>query len=459
MLETLNDKKLPENPMGTAPVNKIIIQMGWPAMLSMLVNALYNVVDSIFVGMVSEDSIAAISLVTPIQLFIISIAVGSGVGVKSLVSRSLGGKNYDKANQTASTGMFIALFNGLIWIIFTAFFAKDFIHIYYQEGPIAENALIYLQICGYCAVFVNFQIICENMIQATGDMKTAMYIDLAGGITNIVLDPILIFGWVGPALGVMGAAIATVIGEGVAMVLAIIAMFKKMERIKIKVKGYKADWQVIKEIYAVGFPTIIMQASLPILIMLYNQMLAGISSTAVAVLGVFNRLQSFIFMPVFGLMQGTLPLIAYNFGAGDKDRVIAIKNEAFKLAFIFMAIGLLIFQLFPKTLLGFFSAGEDMIAMGVPALRIISLSFLSASYTIVCSNVFQAMGHGIYSLLNSLIRQLVCVLPLAYLLNEIGGVTLSWASFPLAEIFAVLYSFLVFRHLKKKEIDTLVKVQ
>ncbi|MCQ2548104.1 MAG: MATE family efflux transporter [Clostridia bacterium] len=430
--------------------------MAWPAILSMSISALYNIVDSIFVGMISEEALTAVSLANPIQMVIISFAVGSGVGVNSLISRRLGAHRQAEADQAASTGLWIALFNGILFLILGLIFTKPFVHMYYEDGFIAENAISYMSICLCLSVFICFQCVIEKTLQATGNMKSPMFISLSGAITNIIFDPLLIFG-IGPfpELGVAGAAIATVFGQFVACTIAFIILLKGEHIVTITIKGFKLDWGIVKDIYGVGFPSILMQSIGSVMLIGYNAILAAFSETAVAVLGVYFKLQSFIFMPVFGLNQGLMPLMGYNYGAANKKRLMSCYKHGLVLAYIFMGIGFAIFQIFPEYLLKLFSAGPEMLEVGIPALRIISICFWPAAFGIITSTTFQASGHGFYSLFSSLIRQLVGILPLAYILSRIGGVALSWAAFPLAEILGTCYIIIVFRHLYKTEISKL----
>lgn len=446
-----------ENKMGTMPVRKLLMSMAWPAILSMTINAMYNVVDSIFVSRIGEDALTAVSLVNPIQMMIIAISVGSGVGINSLIARRLGAKNQEAADKAASTSIRIGLFNYLIFFVIGVFFAKPFISGYAEEGTfIFESACQYLQIVCIGSLFLNIQVVLEKVLQSTGNMVAPMKCSLTGAIVNVILDPILIFGLFGmPQMGVAGAALATIIGQMCGMIMGVSIVLRGEHLVNIKIKGFKMDWKIVADIYKVGLPSIVMQSIASVMIIFYNMILVVYSTTAVAVLGVYFRIQSFVFMPVFGLNQGAMPILGYNYGAKNKDRLMKTYKEAFKVALIVMAAGTLLFQAIPAQLLLIFDASEEMLRIGVPALRLISLCFIPAAFGIITGPLFQGTGHGVLSLYASVIRQLVGILPLAYLLIKIGGVTLSWLAFPLAEILGLIYSAIMLRWLYKKEISKL----
>ena len=306
------------------------------------------------------------------------------------------------------------------------------------------------------SLFLNVQVVFEKILQATGNMVGPMICSLTGAVVNVILDPILIFGLLGaPEMGVAGAAIATVIGQFCGMTVGAVITFKGDHLVTLTIRGFKVDWKIVADIYKVGLPSIVMQSIGSAMIIFYNKILVDFSTTAVAVLGVYFKIQSFVFMPVFGLNQGAMPIIGYNYGARDKARLMEAYKEALKVALVVMALGMLLFQLMPTQLLQMFKASDEMLRIGVPALRIISICFIPAAFGIITGTLFQGTGHGVYSLFCSLIRQLIGILPLAYILIRIGGVTLSWASFPLAEILGLAYSAIMLRYLYKKEIETL----
>lgn len=446
-----------ENKMGTMPVRKLLVSMAWPAVLSMTINALYNVVDSIFVAQISEDALTAVSIVNPIQMLIIALSVGSGVGINSLISRRLGAGRQDEADQAASTGIRIGLINYLMFFLVGLFVTAPFVGSYAEKGTfIFEAARTYMMIVCIGSFFLNVQVVIEKILQSTGNMIAPMICGLTGAVVNIALDPILIFGLLGmPALGVAGAAIATVSGQMCGMLVGVCIMVKGEHLVEVKIKNFRINWKVVLDIYKVGLPSIIMQSIGSLMLILYNMILVAYSTTAVAVLGIYFKIQSFVFMPVFGLNQGAMPIMGYNYGARDKKRLMDTYKEGLKLALLVMGLGLLIFQIFPAELLKMFDASQEMLRIGIPALRIISICFLPAAFGIISSTMFQATGHGMLSLFASLLRQLVGILPLAYILIRIGGVTLSWASFPLAEIIGLTYSAVMMRRLYKKEISNL----
>ena len=446
-----------ENKMGTVPVKKLLLSMAWPAILSMTISALYNIVDSIFVAKVSEDAFTAVSIVNPIQMLIIALAVGSGVGVNSLIARMLGARKQEMADKAASTSIRIGLFNYLIFLVIGLFVTIPFVGSYAERGTeIFDAAVTYMRIICVGSLFIHLQVQIEKVLQSTGNMVAPMACSLTGAIINIIMDPILIFGLLGfPEMGVAGAAIATIFGQFCSLIVGIIFMVKGEHLVHIKVFGFKMDWHIVKEIYKVGFPSIIMQAIGSFMLIFYNMILVVYSTTAVAVLGVYFKIQSFVFMPVFGMTQGAMPIMGYNFGARNKARLMETYKFGLSMAMLVMACGFILFQTAPNHLLGMFDASPEMLEMGVPALRIISICFMPAAFGIMTSTMFQAIGHGVLSLLASLLRQMFGILPLAWILIRIGGVTLSWASFPLAEVIGLTYSAVVLMWLYKKEIKNL----
>ena len=446
-----------ENKMGTVPVKKLLLSMAWPAILSMTISALYNIVDSIFVAKVSEDAFTAVSIVNPIQMLIIALAVGSGVGVNSLIARMLGARKQEMADKAASTSIRIGLFNYLIFLVIGLFVTIPFVGSYAERGTeIFDAAVTYMRIICVGSLFIHLQVQIEKVLQSTGNMVAPMACSLTGAIINIIMDPILIFGLLGfPELGVAGAAIATIFGQFCSLIVGIIFMVKGEHLVHVKLFGFKMDWHIVKEIYKVGFPSIIMQAIGSFMLIFYNMILVVYSTTAVAVLGVYFKIQSFVFMPVFGMTQGAMPIMGYNFGARNKARLMETYKFGLSMAMLVMACGFILFQTAPNHLLGMFDASPEMLEMGVPALRIISICFMPAAFGIMTSTMFQAIGHGVLSLLASLLRQMFGILPLAWILIRIGGVTLSWASFPLAEVIGLTYSAFVLMWLYKKEIKNL----
>lgn len=443
-----------ENKMGVMPVNQLLISMSLPMMISMLVQALYNVVDSIFVSRISENALTAVSLAFPIQSLMIAIGAGTGVGINALLSRALGEKDYGKADKAAVNGVFLAVISYLIFLLVGAFAVTPFYLSQTQDAEIIEYGKQYLTIVCCLSFGMYTQFVFERLLQSTGKTFFTMITQGTGAIINIILDPILIFGLFGmPRMGVAGAAVATVIGQIVAGIIAIIINEKKNTEIKLHFKGFKPDGVIIGHIYMVGIPSIIMQAIGSLMTYGMNRILMVFSSTAAAVFGVYFKLQSFIFMPVFGLNNGMVPIIAYNFGAAKKDRLVKTIKLSILYAEAIMAVGFLIFQFFPLQLFAMFDASETMLSIGVPALRIISISFLLAGFAIICSSVFQALGNGIYSMLISIARQLVVLLPVAYLLSRLGNVNYVWWAFPAAELISLTMSVIFLILINKKIIS------
>ena len=445
-----------ENKMGTMPVNKLLLSMSLPMMASMLVQALYNIVDSIFVARVSEDALTAVSLAFPIQSLMIALGGGTGVGINALLSRSLGEKNHTKANLAATNGVFLAAMNYLLFLIIGLFAVKPFYASQKASDVITQYGIEYLSIvcCFSMGIFAQFAF--ERLLQSTGKTFYTMITQLIGAIINLILDPILIFGLFGvPALGVSGAAIATVSGQIAAGTAAMIFNKKVNHEIHISFKGFRPSLETIKQIYVVGIPSIIMQSIGSIMVYGLNHILIAFSSTATAVFGVYFKLQSFIFMPVFGLNNGMVPIIAYNYGAKNKERLLRTRALSIRYAVIIMIIGTLIFQTIPHLLFKLFDASEYMLSMGVPALRIISLHLILAGYCIISGSVFQALGNGVYSMITSICRQLVVLLPAAYILSLFGEVNLVWFAFPIAELMSLTLNLIFNKKIKKTLIDTM----
>ena len=439
-----NDKKeyvtenFKENKMGTMPVNKLLISMSVPMMLSMLVQALYNIVDSIFVAKISEDALTAVSLAFPMQTLMIALGGGMGVGVNAVLSKALGEKDYDRVNSSAKNGIFLACINAIIFLVVGLTMVRPFYEAQTDNVDIINYGVEYLTIVCCCAFGIYSQFIFERLLQSTGKTTLAMVTQLIGAVTNLILDPILIFGYLGmPKMGVSGAALATVIGQIFAGIAAIIINVSLNDEIKLDFKGFRPSGQIIGMIYKVGVPSIIMQSIGSIMTYGMNQILMVFSSTATAVFGVSFKLQSFIFMPVFGLNNGMVPIVAFNYGAQNRERLVKTIKLSIVYAMSIMCLGTLIFNLIPKQLLMLFEASEQMLSMGVPALRIISLHFLLAGFCIICGSVFQALGYAVYSMINSICRQIVVLLPAAYLLSRLGNVNYVWFAFPIAELMSL----------------------
>ncbi len=445
-----------ENKMGYMPMNKLLISMSLPMMISMLVQALYNIVDSIFVAQLSENALTAVSIAFPMQTLLIASATGTGVGVNALLSRSLGQKDYDGANKAAVNGIFIWAVCFVIFFILGFVAVRPFYMAQSGAGEITELGVDYLSIVMIFSFGIYMQMAFEKILQSTGKTICTMITQIVGAVINIILDPIMIFGLFGcPAMGIKGAAVATVIGQITAGILAFILNHKLNKEVEIKFKGFRPDGRVIKTILTVGIPSMIMQAIGSVMTFGMNKILMVFSSTAVAVFGVYFKLNSFIFMPIFGLNNGMVPIVAYNYGAKKRERLVkAIKYSIFYSVGL-MLIGFIIFLAIPEKLLMLFNASEQMIAIGSVALRVICLSFPFAGVCIIIGSALQALGNGIFSMLVSFTRQLVVLLPAAYLLSLTGNVDNVWWSYNIAEIASLTASVLFFRHIYNKIIKPL----
>lgn len=431
----MEEAMVKENKMGVWPVNKLLVTMSLPMMISMLVQALYNIVDSIFVARIEEKALTAVSLAFPIQTLMIAVGVGTAVGINALLSRFLGEKEFEKANTVAKNGIFLAVISYILFLVIGMFGVRVFYTSQTTDTVIINYGVEYLTIVCVASFGVFMQATFEKLLQSTGKTFYTMITQGTGAIINIILDPILIFGYFGmPKMGVAGAAAATVIGQCVAAVLAVIMNVRVNEEIHIGMRGFKPNGRVIKQIYMIGVPSIIMQAIGSVMTYGMNRILITFTDTATAVFGVYFKLQSFVFMPVFGLNNGMVPIIAYNYGARNKERVVKTFQLSVCYAVAIMAVGVVIMQCIPDKLLLLFDASEHMLEIGVPALRIISTCFVVAAFCIVTGSVFQALGYAWYSMVNSICRQLVVLLPAAYLLSLTGELQNVWWSFPIAEV-------------------------
>lgn len=442
-----------ENKMGVLPINKLLLSMSVPIMLSMLVQALYNVVDSVFVSRVSENALNAVGLAFPVQNLMIAVATGTGVGINALLSKSLGEKRFERANLAASNGMFLGICSAAVFAVLGALFSRTFFLVQTDVAEIVEGGTAYIQVCTVCSFGIFVSITIERLLQATGKTVYSMFMQMAGAITNIIFDPIFIFAF---DMGVVGAAWATVLGQVVGACLGIWFNARKNTEISLTFKGFRPDGYIIRRIYSVGVPSIIMASIGSVMTFGLNKILIGFTTTATAVFGVYFKLQSFVFMPVFGLNNGMVPIVAYNFGARKPERMIKTVKLAACYATAIMVVGVAIFQLFPDVLLGFFDASDYMLEIGVPALRIICLSFLLAGFGIVSSSFFQALGHGVLSLIISLVRQLIVLLPAAWLLSLSGQLELVWWAFPIAEVFSVIFSIIFTIYAYRKEVKPML---
>ena len=427
-----------ENKMGTMPVNRLLITMSLPMMISMLVQALYNVVDSIFVSRINENALTAVSLAFPIQTLMIAVAGGTCVGINAVLSKALGEKDRERADNTAVSGIVLMAASYVLFLLIGLFATRAFHLSQTDDTQIVEFGVQYLSIVCSCSFGLFTQFVFERLLQSTGRTFYIMITQGTGALINIILDPIFIFGLFGmPQMGVAGAAVATVIGQTVAGVIALVVNFKKNEDIHIRFKGFRLGREIVGQIYKIGVPSMIMQAIGSVMTYGMNLILISFTPTATAVFGVYFKLQSFIFMPVFGLNNGLVPILAYNYGAGRRDRFVSALKCGIVYAVGIMAVGVAVFQTIPAVLLGFFEASDEMLRIGVPALRIICLSFLPAGFGIVCGTAFQALGNAVYSMLVSIARQLVVLLPAAFLLSLSGEVTYVWWAFPIAEVMSL----------------------
>lgn len=431
----MEEAMVKENKMGVLPVNKLLVTMSLPMMISMLVQALYNIVDSVFVARIEEKALTAVSLAFPIQTLMIAVGVGTAVGINALLSRFLGEKEFEKANTVAKNGIFLAVISYILFLCIGVFGVRIFYTSQTTDAVIINYGVEYLTIVCVASLGIFMQATFEKLLQSTGKTFYTMITQGTGAVINIILDPILIFGYFGmPKMGVAGAAVATVIGQYVAAVLAIITNVKVNKEIHVGMKGFKPNGRVIKQIYMIGIPSIIMQAIGSVMTYGMNRILITFTDTATAVFGVYFKLQSFVFMPVFGLNNGMVPIIAYNYGARSRERVVKTYKLAVCYAVVIMAVGTAIMQCIPDKLLLLFEASEHMLEIGVPALRIFSTCFIVAAFCIVTGSLFQALGYAWYSMINSICRQLVVLLPAAYLLALTGKLQNVWLAFPIAEV-------------------------
>ena len=430
-----------ENKMGTMPIGRLLATMSTPMMISMLVQAFYNIVDSIFVSQINENALNAVSLAFPLQQLIIAVCGGTAVGMNALLSRSLGAKHFDRANKIANSGIFLFLCSSVVFSAIGIFLSRPFFVVQTDVQQIIEYGTDYATVCLGCSIGICSQFCFEKLLQSTGRTTLSMVAQLVGAVINIILDPILIFGWFGlPRLEVLGAAIATVTGQIVAAILAIIFNIKFNKDIHVSFKLIRWDSNIVKDIYKIGLPSIVMQSIGSIMTFSMNKILMSFTPTATAVFGSYFKLQSFVFMPIFGLNNGMVPIIAYNYGAKRYDRVKRTITITIATAVTIMFMGLLAFELIPHVLLSFFNASEEMLRIGVPALRIIGTHYVFAGFCIIAGSVCQAIGKPVYSLIVSVCRQLVVLLPSAWLLAQTGRIELVWLCFPIAECTSLILS-------------------
>ena len=446
-----------ENKMGVMEMKKLLLTMSFPIMISMLVQALYNIVDSMFVARVSETALTAVSLCYPVQMIIVAVACGTGVGVNALLSRYLGEKKYKKANQIALHGIFLAICNWIVFAILGFFFSEAFLRLFSSNEQILEMGVSYMKICTIVSFGVFVQITYERIMQSTGNTIYNMIIQGVGALINIILDPIFIFGYFGiPALGVSGAAIATVIGQIVAMILGIVITQTIIKEVNISIKDWKLDLGMIKNLYKIGFPAILMQSIMSFMTVFMNMILIPYSELAVSVFSIYYKLQQFVFMAVFGMNNALIPIVAYNYGARKRTRILQAIRFSLIISSIIMAVGTIVFEIIPKELLYLFDAKENMLAIGVPSLRIISISFIFAGISMVLCSVFQALGHANKSLYITLLRQLLILIPLTWGLAKLFGLNVGWWSFPITEAICAGISLVLLAVVRK---NTIMKIE
>ena len=446
-----------ENKMGILPVKKLIIMMSLPMMISMLVQALYNVVDSIFVSRINENALTAVTLAFPMQTMMIAVGSGTGVGINALLSRSLGEKRFDRSDAAANTGIFLTFLNYILFLFIGLFLSRPFIMTQTVDPEILDYGATYLGIVNSLSLGLFFQMTFERLLQSTGRTFYSMISQVTGAVINIIFDPILIFGLFGlPKMGVAGAAYATVLGQTAAAILGLIMNIRYNSDITLSLKKcLRPDIAAAKEIYNVGIPSILMMSIGSVMTYLMNRILIVFSTTATAVFGAYFKLQSFFFLPVFGLNNGVIPVLAYNYGARNKDRIKETLSFSITLAVSVMLCGTLCFTLLPGALLGFFNASDEMLKIGIPALRIMGLIFPLAGACIAMGSIFQAFSESIYSLIISVARQLVVLIPAAWLLSLTGNINNVWWAFPIAEITSLILSAIFFRNLMKKTMKEL----
>ena len=435
--------------MGVLPVNKLLVSMSVPIMLSMLVQALYNIVDSVFVSRLSENALNAVGLAFPVQNLMIAVATGTGVGINALLSKSLGEKKFERANLTASNGVFLGVCSAAVFALLGALFSRTFFLVQTDLAEIVDGGAAYIQVCTVCSFGLFIAISIERLLQATGRTVYSMITQMVGAVINIIFDPIFIFGL---GMGVVGAAWATVLGQVAGAALGVWFNARRNPEITLSFRRFRPSGDIIRRIYSVGIPSIIMASIGSVMTFGLNKILIGFTTTATAVLGVYFKLQSFVFMPIFGLNNGMVPIVAYNFGARKPERMVKTVKLSVLYAVGIMVLGFAAFQLLPGPLLSIFEASDYMLSIGETALGVISFHFLLAGFSIVASSTFQALGHGVLSLVISLVRQLVVLLPAAWLLSLSGRLELVWWAFPLAELFSAALCAVFLRYVYRKEI-------
>lgn len=440
------------NKMGYMPVPKLVVTMSLPLMFSLLVQSLYNIVDGIFVARLSEKALTATSLAYPVQLLMIAISVGTAVGLNAYLSRTVGEKNYKKATRVADTGLVLIIICALVFAVLGALFADTFANMFTDDAELAAMCGTYLRICMIFCLGSFIQIMAQRFLQAVGDTVLSMMSLITGAIANIILDPIMIFGLFGfPQLGITGAAIATVTGQWLGGAASIIFNVWKNKEVRLDFRGFRLEKTIVKEIYKVGFPSIVMQAMGSLMVSCINMILMPFSATAVAFFGVYYKLQSFLFMPMNGLGQAAIPIIGFNFGARQYERIGHVYRTMLSIAVGIAAAAILIFMIIPGPILSLFSASGDMLEIGIPALRIISVTFIFSSVTTVLGYSATGLGNGVINMLGTALRQFILYVPFTYLFAKLGGIEHVWYAVWISETAAVIYSiFSVKREYRKR---------
>lgn len=441
-----------ENKMGTHKILPLLLSMSIPPTISMSINSLYNIVDSIFVARLGTDALTAISLAFPIQNLILAIAVGSGVGVNSYIARKLGEKDFETANKTAAHGLTLAVLHYLLLVVLGIFLIKPFFRMFTSDSSIFQMGVDYIYIVTFLSVGTIMQIAIEKILQATGNTLAPMYLQIIGAVTNIVLDPILIYGYFGlPAMGVRGAAIATVIGQITALIASIYVLFFRKQEITIEKKDFSWNLEIVKEIYNVGIPSFFIMSIGSFLVMGINFILSGISTLAVSLFGIYFKLQTFIYMPTSGVTQGAMPIMGYSYGAKNRRRLSEVLNYSIIICVLINFLGSVLFWIFPEEILHFFNATDEMMTIGVKTIRIISTSYSFGSICFIFSCFLQAIGKGVPSLTITMLRQLVLLLPMAYILGRFYGLTGVWVAFPTVEVITCMISIFIYKNFSRKD--------
>lgn len=453
----MEENNIQEHRMGTEPIPKLLLSISLPIAISMFVQSLYNIVDSIFVSRISEEALAAVSLAFPVQMFMNAVAVGTGVGMSALLSRYMGQKNYKRANRTGQTGLILALFSALFFVFVGIFFVPKFIGFQTTDPTVHDHAVTYLRLLCTFSIGIQTQITFERLLQSTGLSFYSMITQIVGALINIVFDPILIFG-LGPfpKMGVTGAAVGTLGGQIIGSLTGLYLNYSRNKDLNIFQRGFRMEGELVKKIYSVGFPTIILISLNSFGVFVINTIVGAFSATAVAAYGIYFKISSFVFMPVFGLNNGLVPIVAFNYGACQKERIYEAIKIAMKVAFGFMLLGFIIFQFGTSTMINFFDPTPEMVKIGTVALKITSVNFLFAGIGIVASSTFQALGNGVLSMVLTMIRQLVVLAPTAYLLSLTGRLEMVWWAVPISEFVALFFALYFLRLELRKKVDNLV---